>query len=1188
MPDPEMSYLGAFLDSYSLFQRNGEGIHLQNAIRNGPTALSEISSESPNRITLCLLLVNLSTHVSNQNFDLVSLKNAIEYSQEAVDLTPKGNPNRFALLNNISLQLSIRYSREGKQEDLTRAIEYSQEAIDLIPRRNPNRAAVLITLGNHLSIRYRREGKQEDLIRAIEYGQEAIDLTPTENSDRAARLDTLSNLLCTRYRREGKQVDLTQAIEYGREAIDLTPTDKPGRAARLNTLSYGLYSRYEREGKQEDLIQAIEYGREAVNRTPKGNPNRAAHLTTLSHGLCSQYEREGKQEDLTQAIEYNQEIVDLITTRNPNRASSLNNLSNVLCSRYSREGKQEDLTQAIAYSREAIDLTPEKNPDRISFISNLSISLSKQYERNGRQEDLTQAIEYSREVIGLTSIGDPQRAARLGTLSTHLSTRYEREGRQEDLMKAIDYSQEAVNLIPKGNPDRIALLNTLSSCLSTLYERDGKLGDLTQAIEYCQEAVDLTLKRNPDRASSLNNLSCKICMRYIREETEEDLAQIIEYSREAIDLTPKGNPNRAAFLTTLSGHLSKRYQREGKQEDLVQAIKCSREACEDLNSPPSLRLLGCRIAVDLLTSSQRWEEAQNLLKDGLKILPFLISHLSSKLDQEHMMKSISGLAATGCAVSLQCNNDGYHAIEILESGRGTINRLTINSRNDLSPLFESYPQLAKRFEDLRILVNAPSESMKGAGKTISARSTLVSELNELISEVRTKEGFENFQAPSLKDQLLETAAENIRVFLNTTHFRTDAIIVHGNGNVQTLPLKQSVFQNSSNYFGKLQNRFGYNDHGVWAQSNAEMRNFLEWLWDQVVEPVFNAFKLEPLKVLYEYDSPVNQIEANDLSRIRNTNGPRCPESDQLVILQKLMKKQPSIASSANPTKSSGAHFRTRKATTFPYFPRVHWIGVGHLGAFPFHAAGYGSRDIRKNTMSCVISSYASTLTALAFAERKWTTLEPSASKLLLVTMPRTPNESDLPGVAKEAKIIQETAKNLATVEVRELASVQVVLNELPIFNAVHFACHGHADPDCPFQGGLLLCGEEPEKSFDENTKNSILTVESISSVKTENSQLAFLSACCTAENASSLLMDEGIHLASGFQLSGFPHVIASLWETDDELSVTIAEKFYQITFARNNKIGHEKVAYALHDAVLAARRVCDDPLSWATTVHFGP
>ena len=67
-------------------------------------------------------------------------------------------------------------------------------------------------------------------------------------------------------------------------------------------------------------------------------------------------------------------------------------------------------------------------------------------------------------------------------------------------------------------------------------------------------------------------------------------------------------------------------------------------------------------------------------------------------------------------------------------------------------------------------------------------------------------------------------------------------------------------------------------------------------------------------------------------------------------------------------------------------------------------------------------------------------------------------------------------------------------------------------------------------------RNSKLTVETMSSINTERSPLAFLSACCTAENAFSVLMDEGIHLAGAFQLARYPHAIASLWEADDAVS----------------------------------------------------
>lgn len=324
-----------------------------------------------------------------------------------------------------------------------------------------------------------------------------------------------------------------------------------------------------------------------------------------------------------------------------------------------------------------------------------------------------------------------------------------------------------------------------------------------------------------------------------------------------------------------------------------------------------------------------------------------------------------------------------------------------------------------------------------------------------------------------------------------------------------------------------------------------------------------------------------------LTSYRQTDRSKGLNPGKLKIYQELMKQHPNLTSSVNSAEPSRTRSKTQAGVIVPSFPRIHWIGVGHMGAFPFHAAGYGSQDLRKNTMSCAISSYISTLTARAYAKRKPAMLEPSSSALL-VAMPKTPNQSDLPGVKKEDKIIQDAVQGFKAVKISELPSVKIVLDDLPVYNFVHFACHGFADAQSPFRSGLLLCGNEPEKEFDKNIWHSIFTVETVSSINTDRSQLAVLSAWYAAENASSVLIDEGIHLAGGFQLAGYPHVIASLWEADDELSVAIAEKFYGIVFAESKIVGHDKIAYALHDATLAARQIYDQPLAWATTVHFGP
>ncbi|KAK3689124.1 CHAT domain-containing protein, partial [Podospora appendiculata] len=102
--------------------------------------------------------------------------------------------------------------------------------------------------------------------------------------------------------------------------------------------------------------------------------------------------------------------------------------------------------------------------------------------------------------------------------------------------------------------------------------------------------------------------------------------------------------------------------------------------------------------------------------------------------------------------------------------------------------------------------------------------------------------------------------------------------------------------------------------------------------------------------------------------------------------------------------------------------------------------------------------------------------------------------------------------------------------------------------------------------------------------------LAFLSACSTAEVAVSALASEGIHLASAFQLAGFPHVVGSLWPVDDDVCVDVAGKFYrELLVSEGANAGNDgRVARALREAVVGVRKEHPDtPGLWAPFAHFG-
>lgn len=118
-------------------------------------------------------------------------------------------------------------------------------------------------------------------------------------------------------------------------------------------------------------------------------------------------------------------------------------------------------------------------------------------------------------------------------------------------------------------------------------------------------------------------------------------------------------------------------------------------------------------------------------------------------------------------------------------------------------------------------------------------------------------------------------------------------------------------------------------------------------------------------------------------------------------------------------------------------------------------------------------------------------------------------------------------------------------------------------------------------------------------------ELADLSACSTAHHRVDDLCDEVIHVASAFQLVGFPHVPGTLW-ADDRASVKMAGLLYRELAAAagsqpagSSKVTDVQVAHAHHRAVSLLRRgedpsggrrtrnAANDVMTWATFVHLG-
>lgn len=265
-------------------------------------------------------------------------------------------------------------------------------------------------------------------------------------------------------------------------------------------------------------------------------------------------------------------------------------------------------------------------------------------------------------------------------------------------------------------------------------------------------------------------------------------------------------------------------------------------------------------------------------------------------------------------------------------------------------------------------------------------------------------------------------------------------------------------------------------------------------------------------------------------------------------------------------------------------PRVWWIGVGPLAMAPFHAAGDHSPGSTRNTISRAISSYIPTIKALSYAREKSLELLSGDSELLLVTMPTTPGKSPLSSVGDEVGMIASVVGGMVGAKLLESPSAVEVLQKLKSCQAIHLACHGVPDSKRPSNSHLLLFKDDGSESGSIDR----LTVNAISNGNSKVAQLAYLSACSTADNRSLDLADESIHIASGFQLAGFSHVLATLWKSNDEACQEVAVEFYRLLFDGQGGRGHEKVSHAFHHAVRKLRdRLWKQPIIWASFIHTG-
>ena len=1083
---------------------------------------------------------------------LADLDAAVEAARAALKGIPASHPDRARYLFNLGAALGARFWRTEATADLDEAIEALRAAVDAAPPGHPDREASLSNLDTALGARFRRTEASTDLDEAIETLRALVDATPAGDPDLAQRLARLRGALFTRFARTGALDDLDEAIEAGRKAVDATPPGHPDLVERLASLASALQTRSARTGALDDLDEAIEAGRKAVDATPPGHPDRAKILSDLGLALRNRFGQTGALADGNAAVEAAAAAADIIPPGHPDRAAILSNLGAALGARFRRTGTVDDLDAAVEALQDAVNGTPAEASERAAgYLSNLGAVLLSRFEHAGALADVDAAVEALQAAVDATPPDHPDWPGRCSNLGNALRRRFQRTGNLADLDVAVEALQDAVNATPTDRPERARYQSNLAAALLSRFEHAGALADLAAAVEAGHAAADATAADDPERPAYLTNVSNALRARFEQAGDQADLDAAIEALRAAVELSPAEHLELGRMLSNLGGLLRIRFERSRALADLDAAASAFVAAGQATSAAPSVRVWAFGQAGSLLADSQPGRAA-DVLEAAVRLLSEVAPRRLARTDQQHAIGGFSGLASDAAALALSDTDAGTtgsqraaRALGLLEAGRAILLSQALDTRDDLTDLRRQHPELAGLFIALRERLDQPEiSSQPGASAqdfspAVAARLAseerrrLADQLAETLAQIRALDRFARFGLPPTADQLLAEAAAGPVVTFNVSPYRSDALLLMGDG-ITSLPLLSLGYDALIGQIGAFYQALytaADPDAGLEGRTAGQekLSEILGWLWDAAGGPV--------LKALGYHHPPPGGVA----------------------------------------------------------WPRVWWAPGGLLSLLPVHSAGHHTERLasdhpRRTVMDRVISSYTPTIRALRHARQYVRHAAAPGGRTLIVAMPITPG---LPGGGELPNVPLEVAKVRALlpdiVLLAESGNQQLgdsfdlptranVLDQLPSCPIAHFACHGFSDPADPSKSMLLLRDNERHP----------LTVASLAPVDLGQAELAYLSACDTALTSTGELIDEAIHLTTAFQLAGFPHVIGTLWKVNDELAVTIADNFYATLLTSRRGLDTSQAARAIQDAVRTARdRFPRKPSLWAAYAHAG-
>ncbi|KIL93734.1 hypothetical protein FAVG1_02295 [Fusarium avenaceum] len=902
----------------------------------------------------------------------------------------------------LSQKLVKGYCKQEDTDMLSEIIHITKEALAATDEDHPE---LLHPLAWALYKKYKDiDLEWKYLEEAVTIQRRAFDSSTCSPSDHQKYSYWLALMLGDCFYHTGQVADLEEAIALIQTLLQQLPDKAPMVPVLLVNLGMLFKEKYVLLGNEEDFSNAREAMDRAFALASEDGHEDAQWLEIAGDIYDARYTWEGNLEDLEQVSRLRKKsLAATPEDREIDRCARQVKLATTLEKVHTKKGDVSALRESIHLTKEAMSATDESDPELLSSLTrHLSFRLHLLYLETGGLEDLEEAIRLGKEFLTRCDKDDSKRSSQLIDTAAELAALYERTGILDHLEEAVSVGREGLENTTRDSSDLTLAHGNLGTVLSSRSQATGSLMDLEEAATHARAALDVTPEDCPTRHNQLHNLASVLLKKFVRVQDDvTELDEAIALSREAVASVPKDHPDLATYLNRLMGGLNKRHDKlgsyrdltgilrrvyklagrswvllkkrfkaEGSLSDLDEAIEVSQRALKQTPGDSPSRIEHWKTLGDLFVGRNSKTRDDNDIHQAVESYRAAVNHTAG----QPLRRIIAAASAMPyCQEYRDAYDIGRTAIALIPSLVAARSLETIDRQHLLSHTS------GLTVATVGAAVKLKKETSEVLGLLEQGRGVLGSSLVEMRIDI--KELQRDF--PGLAEEFIRLRDE----LDSSTRVNTISQVNPSQRNDGDR--RRNAAKSFDELLLEIQQKSGFED----------------FLGPLSTEQILATAAYGPIVVINSswmgcqaiviQEKALTTLGFKDLKECEIIDRALAGDFGSVETLEFLWDH------------ITGPVLELLGFTSTPLleedWPHVWWIPTGPISRFPLHASGRHQERSGNTVMDRVISSYSTSLKALARGRRQ-RDVTPGASQALLVAMEQTPGQDPLPKARDEIDV----------------------------------------------------------------------------------------------------------------------------------------------------------------------------------------